>query len=65
MQNLIKHGKLVGDDAWRLIRSADEAFSAQEDVILPLAVYLESKQQERVGQTAVWLAPDRMALAVT
>lgn len=59
MQNLIKHGKLVGDDAWRLIRSADEAFSAQEDVILPLVVYLESKQQERVGQTAVWLAPDQ------
>ena len=59
MQNLIKHGKVVGDDAWRLVRDADEAFSEQENVILPLAVYLETKQQVRAGQTAVWLAPDQ------
>jgi len=59
MQNLIKNRAVVSDDSWRLVRDAEEAFSTQEDVILPLAVYLESKQQAREGQTAVWLAPDQ------
>lgn len=59
MQNLIKNRAVVSDDSWRLVRDAEEAFSTQEDVILPLDVYLESKQQAREGQTAVWLAPDQ------
>lgn len=59
MQNLIKNRAVVTDDSWRLVRSAEEGFTAQEDVILPLAVYLESLTQAREGRTAVWLGPDQ------
>lgn len=59
MQNLIKNRAVVSNDSWRLVRDAEETFSAQEDVILPLAVYLESKPSARTGRTAVWLAPDQ------
>ena len=59
MQNLIKNRAVVTDDNWRLIQSADEPFAADEDVILPLALYLEQVQQPRHGRTAVWLAPDQ------
>jgi uncharacterized protein (DUF934 family) len=61
MQNLIKNRALLASDSWRLIRSADEDFSAQEDVILPLAAYLAHKAAGHAGQLAVWLAPEQDA----
>ena len=64
MQNLIKNGALASDDGWRLIRSADDAFSIEEDVILPLDVYLERKNGQHTGQLAVWLAPEQDVAAL-
>lgn len=61
MQNLIKNGALASDDSWRLIRSVDDAFSIEEDVILPLEVYLERKDGQHTGKLAVWLAPEQDA----
>lgn len=59
MQNLIKNRAVVDSDSWRLVRSADEEFSIKEDVILPLAVYLERKDTAHEGRMAVWLAPEQ------
>lgn len=59
MQNLIKNRALANDDSWRLIRSVEEAFSADEDIILPLDLYLQREDTQHAGKLAVWLAPEQ------
>lgn len=57
MQNLIKNRAVI-EDSWRLIRSTEESYGSDEDVILPLELYAAANLEPRAGQTAVWLAPD-------
>jgi uncharacterized protein (DUF934 family) len=64
MQNLIKNRAVLAGDGWRLIRSLDEVFAADENVILPLTAYLAHRGAGHQGQLAVWLAPDQEAAAL-
>ncbi|WP_174873870.1 DUF934 domain-containing protein [Vogesella oryzae] len=58
MQNLIKHGVVVADDNWRLLRDEEAEFAADENVILPLSRFLQVQGGEHCGALAVLLAPD-------
>ncbi len=64
MQNLIKQGVIATDDSWRLLREDDAVFAADEDVILPLARFLQVQAGEHRGGLAVLLAPDSDPLAL-
>ena len=61
MPRLIKDRQIVDDDAWLLIKPASDgvlpAVPPVGDVIVPLSVWQESKQQllERDGRLGVWL----------
>lgn len=64
MQNLIKRGELIADDSWQLLRDAEAVFAAGDDVILPLARFLQVAAAGHQGGLAVLLSPDSDPLAL-
>lgn len=64
MQNLIKRGELVANDSWQLLRDAEAEFAADDDVILPLARFLQVSNSGHQGGLAVLLSPDSDPLAL-
>lgn len=63
MQNIIKHGAVVSDDAWTLVRPEAEGVlnvPPSGDVIVPLAVWLAepARWAAHQGRVAVWLNSD-------
>lgn len=62
MQNLIKDGQPVSDDAWHWVEDDTAAAPGNAPVILPLARYLEERDQWKQAEqpVGVWLNDEQM-----
>jgi uncharacterized protein (DUF934 family) len=63
MRNIIKHGAILADDSWQLLRpSAEGALEvpADGDLIVPLSAWLAepARWQAHPGKVGVWLSSD-------
>ena len=62
MQNLIKNGALLTDDAWVLIEDDSANIAADAAAILPLQRYLELSEAGNLpARVGVWLNDEQMA----
>ena len=62
MQNLIKNGTLLTDDAWVLIEDDSANIAADAPAILPLQRYLELSEAGNLpARVGVWLNDEQMA----